>query len=77
MKHLRTILVAGAVAAGVAACSDSSGGPFAPEAPRYNGFTFGSGHRTTSDSTSAAASGETTADDGSTQRGGFTYGSGH
>ena len=76
MKLLRITLAAGIVAAGLTACGDSQTGLLSPEAPRYNGYTFGSGHRAGTDSTSAAASGETTAD-GTVQRGGYTYGSGH
>lgn len=76
MKHLRITLAAGILAAGLAACGDSQTELLRPEGPRMNGYTFGSGHRSSSDSTSAATSGETTAD-GTVQRAGYTYGSGH
>lgn len=76
MKLLRITLAAGVIATGLTACGDSPNGVLTPEGPRFNGYTFGSGHRTGTDSTSAATSGETTAD-GTVQRAGYTFGSGH
>lgn len=80
MRNLRTILVSCALAAGLAACG-GSGEPFAPEAPRYDGGTFGigSGGRTTSSDTTTVApsSTETTTEDAPAERGGgYTIGSG-
>lgn len=78
MKPLRTAVVASILAAGLAACGDSAAGPLTPDGPLLNGYTFGSGHRAVSDSTSPAVSEETTADDGGAEeRGGYTFGSGH
>lgn len=60
MKYFRTFLVACALTTGLTSCGDSAGAPLAPEGPRLNGFTFGSGHRTAdSTSTSTATAGAT------------------
>ncbi len=74
MHHRRAVLIACILSAGLAACGDTSDGLLAPKSPRLNGFTFGSGHRSGSDSTSTATavSGETTA-----YRAGPTIGTGH
>ena len=68
MKNLRTILVAGVVALGLASCAEAPS-VVAPERPRFDGgFTVGGGHRTSADSTTT---------DGAAGRGGFTVGGGH
>ena len=57
MKHCRTFLVACLLTTCLTSCGDSAGEPLTPQGPRFNGFTFGSGHRTAdSTSTSATAS---------------------
>lgn len=83
MKTLRTILVACAFGAALAACGDATR-VVAPEAPRYDGgvFTGGSGGRTaganqTDTTTTVPSSTETTTDETTSERGGvFTGGSG-
>lgn len=60
MKHCRTFLIACVLTTGLTSCGDQAGAPLAPESPRFNGFTFGSGHRmadSAGTSTNAAATG--------------------
>ena len=67
------------LALGLAACANSAP-VVAPEEPRHNGYTFGSGNRSdpTSSNPAVASVMETTAGDSTaTLRSGYTGGSGH
>lgn len=75
MKNRCTLLAACMLCLGLAACGSSS--LLTPEGPRYNGgFTIGSGNSTDS-TTVVTSSTETTTEDTTAERGGFTAGSGN
>ena len=69
MKNRYTLLTASILCLGLSACGNSS--LVAPENPLYNGFTFGSGHRTDSTTVTATSDGTTG------ERGGHGFGSGN
>ena len=77
MKNLRTLLAACVLSLGLAACGESSSALTAPGGARFDGgSTFGSGHR--SDSTTVTGVSTTSnSDSTTTERGGYTAGSGH
>ncbi|MEW5931916.1 MAG: hypothetical protein AB1941_30985 [Gemmatimonadota bacterium] len=82
MKNYRAFLAAGLLALALTACGESYSTPTAADAPRFNGFGFGSGHRAESDSsgtdTTPPATGVATAgDDSTTLRNGSGFGSGN
>ncbi|HEX7241178.1 MAG TPA: hypothetical protein VF263_12970 [Longimicrobiaceae bacterium] len=69
MKTRYTLLAAGTLCLGLAACGNSA--LVAPESPSHNGSTLGTGHRTDGATV-------TTASDGTTgERGGLGFGSGN
>lgn len=75
MKNRCTLLAACVLCLGLAACGSST--LLTPEGPRYDGgSTIGTGHRTGS-TTTVTSSTETTADESTQERGGFTIGSGN
>lgn len=76
MKTHRAFLAAGLLALALTACGESYSTPTAADAPRFNGFGFGSGHRAGSDTTSADTTTATTSSD-STARNGMGFGSGN
>ena len=75
MKNWYALLAACMLCVGLAACGSSS--LLAPEAPRFDGgSTIGSGN-STQDTTTVTSTTEPTVDDTTTERGGFTIGSGN